>query len=293
MVVAAFVATALVVAASAALQLLRRRDSEPVRKMFTMALGMLLVAAPLQAFIGDLHGLNTLEHQPAKLAAIEGHWENHPGEGVPLVLFGMPDMDAEETRYAIEVPRLGSLLLTHTWDGQFAGLKEFAPQDRPNATVVFWTFRLMVGLGLLMIALALGGLWLRWRGRLFQSRAFLRFALWMGPSGLVALLAGWFTTEVGRQPWVVYGLMRTADAVSPSLTAFDVALSLAAYVLAYLVIFGGGFLLLRRLVRRGPPAAEAAEGSEEPARPHRPLSAVTDAPHLASPSAAKGAGHGA
>ena len=177
MVTAAFLATALVVGAGAAWHLLRGRDNAPVRKMLSMAMWMVLVTAPIQAVIGDLHGLNTLEHQPAKLAAIEGHWENRPGEGVPLILFGWPDMEREETRYAVSIPKLGSLILTHTWDGQFPGLKEFPREDRPNSTIVFWTFRVMVGLGVLMIALGAWSLVLRRGGRLYRSRAFLRFAL--------------------------------------------------------------------------------------------------------------------
>lgn len=214
MTMAAFVSTALFVGASGAWHLLRGNDNPRVRTMLSMALWMLLAATPLQIAIGDMHGLNTLEHQPAKVAAMEGHWENKPGEGVPLVLFGWPDMEAETTRYAVEVPRLGSLILTHSWDGQYQGLKEFAPEDRPNVPIVFWSFRVMVGLGMLMLLLAVLGAWLRWRKRLYGSRAFLRFATWMGPSGLIAVLAGWFTTEVGRQPWIVYGVMRTKDAVS-------------------------------------------------------------------------------
>jgi cytochrome d ubiquinol oxidase subunit I len=173
MVVAAFLATALVVGATGAWHLLRGRRGEPVRVMFAMAIGMILLAAPVQAFIGDLHGLNTLKHQPAKLAAIEGHWENKPGEAVPLVLFGLPDMEAETTRAAIEIPGLGSLLLTHSAKGQFPGLKDFPREDRPNAAVVFWTFRVMVGLGLLMIALGMCGAWLRFRGRLYLSKTVL------------------------------------------------------------------------------------------------------------------------
>src|SRR5690606_4976495 len=202
MVTAAFLATALFVGASAAWHMLRGNKGAAVRKMFSMAMWMLLIVAPIQAYIGDAHGRNTLQYQPAKVAAIEGHWENHPGESVPLILFGWPDMEREETRFSLAIPHLGSLILTHTWDGQIPGLKEFAPEDRPNSTVVFWSFRIMVGLGLLMIALALWGAWARWRGTLYRHRGLYRFALWMGPSGLVALLAGWYTTEIGRQPWI-------------------------------------------------------------------------------------------
>src|SRR5690606_20307790 len=139
---------------------------------------------PLQAVIGDFHGLNTLQHQPAKIAAIEGHWQNEPGRGVPLTLFGWPDMEQEKNHFALEVPHLGSLILTHSWDGQFPGLKEFAKEDRPNATIVFWSFRLMVGLGLLMITLGFWAAWARWKGRLYDSRGLARFTFYMGSSGL-------------------------------------------------------------------------------------------------------------
>lgn len=277
MVLAAFLATALVVAGSAAWHLLRKRDSEPVRVMLSMALWMLLAVAPLQAIVGDAHGLNTLKHQPAKIAAIEGHWENHPGEGVPLILFGWPDMEAETTRYKLEIPRAGSLLLTHSWDGTIPALKEFAPQDRPNSTVVFWTFRVMVGLGVLMIVFALVGLWLRRGARLYRSPLFLRFAVLMGPAGLIAILAGWFTTEIGRQPWIIYGLMRTADAVSP-VSAAHVGLTLAVFVVVYFVVFGAGTVYLLRLIAKGPQVDEGRHFIEGgPGRSHspaRPLSAA-------------------
>ena len=229
--------------------------------------------------VGDAHGLNTLEHQPAKLAAIEGHWENHPGEGVPLILFGWPDMQAETTRWKIEVPRAGSLLLTHTWDGTIPALKDFAPQDRPNSTVVFWCFRIMVGLGFLMIALALFGLWLRRGRRLYQSRPFLRFTLLMAPAGLIALLAGWMTTEIGRQPWIIHGVMRTADAVSAH-SATQLGISLALFVVVYFAVFGAGTVYMLRLIRKGPVVDEAlhpVEGGPGQSRsPARPLSAASD-----------------
>jgi len=284
MTMAAFISTALFVGASGAWHLLRGNDNPRVRTMLSMALWMLLAATPLQIAIGDMHGLNTLEHQPAKVAAMEGHWENKPGEGVPLVLFGWPDMEAETTRYAVEVPRLGSLILTHSWDGQYQGLKEFAPEDRPNVPIVFWSFRVMVGLGMLMLLLAVLGAWLRWRKRLYGSRAFLRFATWMGPSGLIAVLAGWFTTEVGRQPWIVYGVMRTKDAVSNH-SAEVLGATLVIFVIAYLAVFGIGVRYMLKLVGQGPQPHEDANDADVPTnRPARPLSAAPDAPDANSPT---------
>ena len=279
--VAAFLATALFVAASAAWHLLRGNDGPAIRKMFSMAMWMLLLVAPVQALIGDLHGLNTLQHQPAKLAAMEGHWggEEDTGQGVPLLLFGWPDMAAETTRFAVGVPRLGSLILTHSWDGTIPGLKDFPAEDRPNATVVFWSFRVMVGLGLLMILLGGLGLVLRRRDRLFRSRMFLRFALAMGPAGLVAILAGWYTTEIGRQPWVVQGLLRTGDAVSPH-GAATLAVSLGLFLVVYLFVFGAGITYMLRLVGKGPVAEEGTEttpgGPGQQRHAMRPLSAVME-----------------
>ncbi|AZW11605.1 cytochrome ubiquinol oxidase subunit I [Bordetella bronchiseptica] len=269
--IAAFLATALLVAASGAWHLLRGHRTPAVRRMFAMALGMLAIAAPLQAVVGDMHGINTLKHQPAKIAAIEGHWENVPGEGVPLHLFGVPDMQAETTRYALSVPRLGSLILTHSLDGQFPGLKSYPPADRPNATVVFWSFRVMVGLGLLAIALAAWAGWARLRGRLYDSRALQRFALAMGPSGLVAILAGWYTTEIGRQPWIVQGLMRTADAATPHGVP-ALTLTLLLFVFVYLIVFGAGIAYVLRLIARGPSGSAPAGG--EPGLVQRPLAAA-------------------
>lgn len=285
MVVAAFLATALMVGAGAAWHLLKGRDNPAVRTMLVMAMGMVLVTAPIQAFIGDQHGLNTLEHQPAKLAAIEGHWENRPGEGVPLILFGWPDMARETTRWAVELPRAGSLLLTHSWDGQIPALKDFPREDRPNATVVFWTFRLMVGLGLLMILLGVLALLQHRRQRLWTSRPFLRFALAMGPAGLVAILAGWCTTEIGRQPWIVYGVMRTADGVSPH-GAGQLAFTLGLFVVVYTLVFGAGSLYLLRIIGKGPATDEGHApvdgGPGEMRQPMRPLSGAPE--HLDTPS---------
>jgi len=277
MVAAAYLTTALIVGATGAWQLLKKRDNPAVRKMLSMAMWMLLLVAPIQAVIGDFHGLNTAEHQPAKLAAMEGHWRNTPGEAVPLLLFGIPDMAAERTRYALGIPHLGSLILTHSWDGQIPGLKQFAPENRPNSLIVFWSFRLMVGLGLSMIALGAWSLFLRRGSRIFTTRLFLRAALWMGPAGLVAILAGWVTTEVGRQPWVVYGVLRTADAVSPHGVG-PLALTLALFVVAYFFVFGAGTVYVLRMLRKGPQAFElrrATQGGPGQVRtPMRPMSAA-------------------
>ena len=279
MVVAAFLATALFVGASGAWHLLKGRTTDAVRTMLSMAMWMILLATPIQIAIGDAHGLNTLQHQPAKIAAIEGHWENRLGESVPLILFGWPDMAAEKTRYAVEIPYLGSLILTHDWKGHIPGLKEFAPEDRPNATIVFWTFRVMVGLGLLMLLLGIWSLWLRLRRRLFASRWFLRFAVLMGPSGLIAILAGWLTTEIGRQPWVVYGVMRTKDAVSNHST-LALSTTLIVIIIMYLAVFGTGISYMLKLVAQGPKEhaddESPARELDDTRRPARPLSATPD-----------------
>lgn len=248
---AAFLATALMVGASASWHLLRQNNNAAIRKMLAMAMGMILIVAPIQAVVGDFHGLNTLKHQPAKIAAIEGHWENSGDAGVPLTLFGWPDMDAETNHFSVDIPRLGSLILTHSLDGQFPGLKDFAKEDRPNSTVVFWTFRVMVGLGVLMIFLGIWAALAYRRGQLYSSRRLLRFSLYMGPTGLVAILAGWFTTEIGRQPWIVYDIMRTADGVTPH-GAFEVGLTLALFVVVYFILFGAGTVYILRLIRQGP-----------------------------------------
>jgi cytochrome d ubiquinol oxidase subunit I len=250
MAIAAFIVAALVVAATGAWHLLKGRRDPAVKKMFSMALWLLLVLAPLQAVVGDQHGLNTLRYQPAKIAAIEGLWNTEHG-GTALNLFGIPDMQAETTRDAISIPHLGSLILTHSWNGEIRGLKSFPPQDRPDSTIVFWTFRVMAGLGMLMIAVSAAAWVLRGRNRLYDARWFHRLAVAMGPSGFVSLLAGWITTEAGRQPWVVYGVMRTSQAVSP-LTAQQVGISLMAFVTVYCLVFGTGVYYILKLIRTGP-----------------------------------------
>jgi len=254
MTIAAFLVAGFMVAATGAWHLLRGRRDEPVKRSFSMALWILLFLAPTQILVGDAHGLNTREYQPAKIAAIEGLWETEKG-GTALNVIGLPDMNAEVTRHAIKIPHLGSLILTHSWDGELRGLKDFAPRDRPYSPIVFWTFRIMAGLGMLMLATAVTGAWLRRSGRLHEARWFHWWVLCMGPSGLVAMLAGWITTEVGRQPWVVYGVLRTADAASP-VDAQQVGVSLLVLIVVYALVFGAGVFYMLRLMARGPALGE-------------------------------------
>jgi cytochrome d ubiquinol oxidase subunit I len=223
-----------------------------------------------------MHGLNTLEHQPQKVAAMEGDWETEPG--TPLLLFGWPDMTHEVTRYALAVPHLGSLILKHEWNGEIRGLKEFPPDQRPtNVPLVFWAFRAMVGLGFLMIFLGLAAAYLRWRGQLYDTAWFLRWAVAMGPAGLVAVSAGWITTEAGRQPFTVYGLLRTADSVSP-IAAPAVGASLMAFVVVYFLVFGAGVWFLFKLFSQTPQPHEAGPPRGEPIR----SAGITPAPSVPS-----------
>ncbi|WP_423395564.1 cytochrome ubiquinol oxidase subunit I [Burkholderia sp. LMG 21824] len=250
MAIAAFIVAGFIVAACGAWHLLKGRRDEPVKRSFSMALWLLLILTPIQIFVGDAHGLNTRQYQPAKIAAIEGLWETEKG-GTALNLIGLPDMQAEVTRYTIQVPHLGSLILTHSWDGEIRGLKEFPPEDRPYSPIVFWSFRIMAGLGMLMLLTTLLGLLLRKGGCLYESRWYQWFVLSMGPSGLIALLAGWITTEVGRQPWTVYGVLRTADSVSP-VTAQQTGISLLIFVVVYFLVFGSGVYYMMKLMAGGP-----------------------------------------
>lgn len=261
MVTAAYLTTAFVVGAVGALHLLRDRTCEGARVMFSMAMWMATIVAPIQIGIGDAHGLNTMEHQPAKIAAMEGHFETQ--KGAPLILFGIPDMEAEETKYALEIPKLGSLILTHHLDGEIVGLKDYPKEDRPNSLILFWAFRIMVGLGFLMAFTGLISLWLRWRGRLYDTPLFHKLALAMGPAGFIAVVSGWTVTEVGRQPYTVYGLLRTADSVSP-IDAPAVATSLAVFVIVYFVVFGFGVLYTLRMMNVPPTPGQSSEATDHP-----------------------------
>jgi cytochrome bd ubiquinol oxidase subunit I len=287
MTIAAYLATALFVGASGAWHLIKGRGTPAVRTMFSMAMWMVLIVAPIQIFVGDQHGENTLKYQPAKIAAIEGHWQNKPGESVPLILFGWPDMKDAETLDQVDIPHLGSLILTHSWNGTFPGLDDFPPQDRPDSTVVFWSFRVMVGLGFLMLFLGLWGAWHRWRGDMDRAPLFLRFAILMGPAGIVAILAGWITTEVGRQPWVVYNVMRTADAVSNH-SIIEITISLVLFILLYFAVFGTGVGYMLKLVAKGPDVIGVAPEPGMIQRPARPLSGAPDAVPPVAPASGEG-----
>jgi cytochrome bd ubiquinol oxidase subunit I len=269
-VVAFFITTGFVVLGVGA-YLIRRGQAaaEEGRTMLSMALWLLTVLVPLQFFLGDHHGLNTRAHQPAKLAAIEARWDT--GRGVPITLFAIPDEKAEENLLAIDVPYLGSLILTHELDGEVKGLKDFPVDQRPPVVIPFFAFRAMVGCGVLMLCMVLVGGWLRWRRQLDSTRLFLQACQLMTPIGFIAVIAGWLVTEVGRQPWTVYGLLRTAESVSPSLTGVDVLISLLAYMTVYLIVYPAGVLLMWRIVRRGPAAAEEPDETVEAGRPRAPV----------------------
>ncbi|AJR08360.1 cytochrome ubiquinol oxidase subunit I [Photobacterium gaetbulicola] len=249
MVLAAFLTTAFVVGGVGAYHLLKSQNNHLARTMFSMALWMAAIVTPIQIVVGDMHGLNTFEHQPAKVAAMEGHYETQ--QGAPLILFGLPNEETKEVDYKIAIPHLGSLILTHEWNGEVTGLDAFPEDEHPPVPIVFWSFRIMVGIGFLMLAIGLYSLWLRKKGELYYHTLFHRCCVAMAPTGFIAILCGWITTEVGRQPFTVYGLLRTADSISP-VNAAAVSVSVAAFVIVYFSVFGAGFFYLLRLMRKPP-----------------------------------------
>jgi cytochrome bd ubiquinol oxidase subunit I len=261
--IAAYLTTALVVGAVGAWHLLKGRDTPAVRTMFSMAMWMAAVVAPVQIVAGDLHALNTWKHQPAKVLAMEGHFRSYP-DGAPFYVVGWPNEREQRIDYGLAIPKVGSLLLEHDPDAPMPGLDTIPDDEQPPVAIVFWAFRIMVGLGLLMLALGVVSLWMRWRGRLYSSRLMHRFALAMGPAGFVAVIAGWVTTEVGRQPYVIYRLMRTSEAVSP-IEVPAVAMSLAAFVVVYFAVFGAGIWYILKLMNK-PPQPGEPEPLEEPIR---------------------------
>src|SRR6202000_2107861 len=268
-VTAFYITTSFVVLGVGAFLMKRGSAFAEGRVMVSMALWLLTALVPLQGFLGDAHGLNTREHQPAKLAAIEARWET--GRGVPLTLFGIPDEKAETNHFAIELPHLGSLILTHELDGEVKGLKDFPPDQRPPVAIPFFAFPISVGCGMFMLGVVVLGGWLRWRRRLTDTRWFLLLCQIITPIGFFAVIAGWTVTEVGRQPWTVYGLLRTAQSVSPSLSGTDVLISLLAYMAVYLFMYPSGLLLMWRARRKGPAVAEESDSTIEAGRPKAPV----------------------
>ena len=282
MVLAAFLTTALVVGAVGAWHLLNDRTQKPARVMFSMAMWMAVLVTPVQIFAGDLHGLNTLEHQPVKVMAMEGHFDSYP-DGAPLILFGIPNQAEKRVDYAIEIPRLSSLILKHDLNARLAGLDTVDDKDEPPVAIVFWSFRIMVALGFAMLGLGMWSLWARWRTVLYRDSWLHMAAVAMGPSGFVAVLAGWVTTEVGRQPFTVYGLLRTSDSLAP-IAAPAVATSLIAFIIVYFFVFGAGVFYILRMMSR-PPGGSGKELSKGPLR----SAGITPAAQIAEQ---EGAGHG-
>ncbi|AVI63608.1 cytochrome ubiquinol oxidase subunit I [Halomonas sp. GFAJ-1] len=273
MAMASFLTGGFVVAGVSAWFLLRGRDPEANRRALSMCLWLLLFLAPAQAVVGDFHGLNTLEYQPTKVAAMEGNWET--STNVPLLLFAIPDQEAQTNRFAIGIPSLASIILTHSADGEVPGISEAAPDEQPPVAIVFWAFRVMVGIGLLMIAVALAGLILRRKGRIYHNPVFLKALTGMIAMPFVAVLAGWIVTESGRAPWLVYGMMTHAEGVTPSLTGPMALFTLVGYVLVYGVVFYAGIYYLTRVVRNGMlPEEERETVGDNFHRPMRPMSAA-------------------
>jgi cytochrome bd ubiquinol oxidase subunit I len=273
-VVGFYITSAFVVLGVAAWFLRNRKFPDEARIMLSTSAWLITVLVPIQILLGDAHGLNTLEYQPAKLAAIEAHWtrESHAA----LTLFAIPDQAKETNHFSIEVPELGSLILTHRFNGVVPGLKDYPADQRAPVIFPFFAFRIMVGLGIIMLAIAALSLWLRVRGRLYDSDWFLRMCEFAGPIGFFAVIAGWTVTETGRQPWLVYGVLRTADSVSPSLSGGDVLLSFLGYMVVYLVMFPTGFFLMRYVVRKGIQAPDAAQ----PVAAGRPAAPVVAPPEV-------------
>jgi len=274
MMTAAYLTTSVVVLAAGARYLIRGEFQIEARTMMRMGVGMLAVLGPIQLLLGDQHGLNTLQHQPAKIAAIEAHWDdNGPAD---LVLFALPDEHAQRNRFEIAIAHLGSLILTHKWDGRFAGIKDFPRDQRPPVTSIFFAFRLMVAIGMALIAIGLVGVVLWWRKRLFATRWYLHIVARAWWFGFVAILAGWLTTESGRQPYVAYGILRTDEALSP-VSAATVATSLTLFVLVYCVLFSIGIYYIHRLIWNGPKGEAVKPVTLPQGLPNRPLS-VADRP---------------
>jgi cytochrome bd ubiquinol oxidase subunit I len=273
MTLAAFITTCFVVGGVSAVYLLRGRHREAAMLQLKLAVAFAAVAVPLQIIAGDFHGLAVRDHQPAKLAAMEGHWETH--RGAPLILWALPDQKSETNSQVVQIPKLGSLILTHELNGEVRGLKEFPAAERPPVAPVFYAFRVMVGIGIAMLAVVLWSL-VQWRrGMLNKSKALWRAWMLLTPAGFIAVLAGWYTTEIGRQPYVIYGLMRTSEAATP-VSPGSVLTSLFVFGAVYLLVFSAGTWYLLKLLRKGPQPADAHQLHPHFQSASHPISAAKD-----------------
>jgi cytochrome d ubiquinol oxidase subunit I len=272
MAIASFLTASLVVAGVSAWFILQKREFEANRKALSIALWFLLVLAPAQVLVGDFHGLNTLKYQPTKVAAMEGNWET--STGVPLLLFAIPDKEAQTNHFEVKIPKLASFVLTHDWEGEVPGLKEVPIEEQPFVFAVFWSFRVMVALGLAMVAFAVWGLLLRYKGGYYKSVYFLQGLRLMSVTPFVAVLAGWVVTESGRAPWLIYGQMTHAQGLTPSLTGGMALFTLIGYIIVYTVVFSSGIYYLLKVFRGGLEKANEPHEMEEIQRPSRPFSAA-------------------
>ncbi len=275
MVLAAYLTTALVVAGASAYRLLREPGEDESALALKMAVGMLAIVAPMQLLVGDLSGKDVGRHQPAKLAAIEAFWETRSEQAFHIAAW--PDREIQGNHWELSIPKLGSWITGGSTAAEIQGLEDFAREDQPPVLPVFWAFRVMVGLGVAMIGLGFWGAWLCWRGKISQARAFLRSCVLMAPMGFVAVVAGWMVAEIGRQPYVIYGLLRTEDAVSP-IGAGEVSTSLLAFLIVYASVFSAGAIYILRLLAEGPVAIAPQEPSDPPRPPGTPMGAAPDEP---------------
>jgi cytochrome d ubiquinol oxidase subunit I len=272
MTLASYLTVSFVVGGVGAWHLLRNNKNQEARKMFSMAMWMATLVAPIQIFAGDLHGLNTLEHQPIKVAAMEGHW--HRQTGAPFLLLAWPDEKTEENRFELGIPYASALVLTHEIDGETPGLTDVPASERPPVGMVFWSFRVMILIGTLMALIGVYSAWLRWKGKLYDVPWFQRVSIWMGPSGFVAVLAGWIVTEVGRQPFTVYGLLRTSESLAP-VDAPAVGASLLAFILVYFALFGAGTYYILCMMRSAPDGEGPKPGAPLRASGTTPVASLT------------------
>jgi cytochrome d ubiquinol oxidase subunit I len=272
MAVASFLTASFVVAGVTAWFVMQKREMEANTKALSISLWLILILAPTQVVIGDFHGLNTLEHQPTKVAAMEGNWET--STGVPLLLFAWPDQDAQENHFEIKIPKLASFILTHDWDGEVPGLKEVAPEEQPPVFIVFWAFRVMVAMGMLMVLFGLAGLWLRRKQRYLECKPFLNGLRVMSLSPFIAVLAGWIVTETGRAPWLIYEQMTHAQGLTPSLTGGMALFTLIGYILVYAMVFSAGVFYLMSVFRGGLETANADHLYSDVEKAQRPISAA-------------------